>query len=363
MRFRALPLVGVAAVAVTVLAGCANPGGAAGDDSGSGISIVATTTQMADLTRQVAGDAAQVTQLLQPNTSAHSFDPAPVNLLELAEADALVMNGAGLESWLGDAVLASGFDGVTIDASRGIELHGSDHDHAPEDAHADESATEHAEHADETAEEPDAADEHTADDGHDHAEEPTGDPHIWTSTRNAIVIVDDIADQLEELDPANADSYAANAAAYTARLEALDGWATAQIDRVPAAERLLVTNHESVTYLAEDYGITYVGAVLPSFDDNAELAASDIADLAAKIRATGATAVYSEASLSPKSAEAIAREAGVQLFTGEDALYVDSLGPAGSPASTYLDAQLHNISQILLGWGVTPDPVPASVTE
>ncbi|WP_167046652.1 metal ABC transporter substrate-binding protein [Salinibacterium sp. ZJ454] len=354
MNSRVLPLVGLAAAAVTVLAGCAGSDGAAGDASTTGISIVATTTQMADFTRQVAGDAATVTQLLQPNTSAHSFDPAPVNLLELAEADALVMNGAGLEGWLGGAVLASGFDGVTIDASRGIELLGGTHDDAE---HADETADQHAEHADEVAE------EHTADDGHDHAEEPTGDPHIWTSIRNAIVIVDDIAHQLAELDPANADSYTANAAAYTERLAALDTWATAQIDRVPAAQRLLVTNHESVSYLVADYGITYVGAVLPSFDDNAELSASDIADLAAKIKATGATAVYSEASLSPKSAEAIAREAGVRVFTGEEALYVDSLGPAGSPASTYLGAQLHNISQILLGWGVTPDPAPTSVTE
>lgn len=314
MRFRRLPALGLTAAALVALTGCATSETAAGSADDAGLSIVAATTQMADFTGAVVGDAATVTQLLQPNMSAHSFDPSPDNLRDLGQADVLVMNGAGLEPWLGDAVEASGFDGLTIDASSALDL-------------AD------------------------------------ADPHIWTSIRNAETIIEDITRQLEDLDPANADAYADNAAAYTDRLTALDQWATAQMERVPAERRLLVSNHDSLGYFLSDYGITHVGSVLPSFDDNAELSAEDITELTAKIRASGATAVYSEASLSPKSAEAIAREAGVQVFTGEQALYVDSLGPAGSPADTYIDAQVHNISQILLGWGVTPDPVPQKVTE
>jgi ABC-type Zn uptake system ZnuABC Zn-binding protein ZnuA len=351
-----LSAIGVAAASVVVLAGCSSVSATTngiGPDSANGITIVATTTQVADLTRAVAGDAASVTQLLKPNTSAHSFDPTPADLLALAKADVLVMNGVNLEEWLGGAVQASGFDGVAIDSSRDVELLGTDAD-AEQEAHAEHDPHAQDEHADDT----------THDDGHDHDHEHvSGDPHIWTSITNAELMAQEIADGLVEADPDHAADYQANAAAYIAKLAELDSWARTQIEKVPAEKRLLVSNHESLGYFVRDYGITYVGSVVPSFDDNAELSASDIGSLVAAIRATGTTAVYAEASLSPKSAQAIARDAGVRVFTGPDALYVDSLGPRDSDAATYLGAQVHNIRQLLTGWGLTADPVPTALTE
>lgn len=357
MKLPLLPTFGIAAASVLVLAGCSSTPGneahGAEANGGDKIQIVATTTQVADLTRQVVGDTASVTQLLKPNTSAHSFDPTPADLLALADADVLVLNGVNLEEWIGGAVQASGFDGATIDSSRDVPLLGAD-DVAEETAHAEHDHAEDA-HAEDTE---------AVDDGHDHDHEHvSGDPHIWTSIRNAELMVQEIADGLAEADPAGASEYQANAQEYTAKLADLDAWATAQVDRVPAEQRLLVSNHESLGYFVRDYGITYVGSVVPSFDDNAELAASDIESLVEAIRQSGAGAVYAEASLSPKSAEAIAREAGVQVFTGPDALYVDSLGPADSDAATYLAAQAHNIRQLLAGWGLDADPLPAELTE
>ena len=121
-------------VGTLALASCASPG-ASGSAEPNGPSIVATTTQVGDFTRELVGGTAEVTQLLAPAQSAHSFDPSAAQLLALADADALVVNGAGLESWLDDAVSASGFDGVLIDASTGIELYGTgDHDHDDDDA-------------------------------------------------------------------------------------------------------------------------------------------------------------------------------------------------------------------------------------
>src|SRR6478735_12597801 len=123
----ALATIAVASAGALALASCASP--AASDEGSGGPSVVVTTTQVGDFTRELVGDDVEVTQLLAPAQSAHSFDPSAAQLLALSNADALVVNGAGLESWLDDAVSASGFDGVLIDASTGIELFGTDEEH------------------------------------------------------------------------------------------------------------------------------------------------------------------------------------------------------------------------------------------
>ena len=349
--FRRLPaaLAGGALLTASalVLTACSAPeaSGAAGD----GPQIVATTTQVGDFTRELVGDGAAVTQLLSPGQSAHSFDPSAAQLLALSRADALVVNGGGLESWLDDAVQASGFDGALIDASTGIELHGTeDHDDEAE-AHDDSEAT-------------DAADDHaeteTDHDAHDHG---AGNPHIWTDPELAEQMVENIADGLAAVPGADAAVIARNEAAYLAKLDALDAWITENVETVPVADRLLVTNHDAFTYFIDAYDVTFVGSVIPSFDDNAEPSAAEIDALVDRIRATGATAVFSEASISPKAAETIAAEAGVTVFSGPDALYGDSLGVEGSDGATYLGSQLHNARLILESWGVTPSALPEAL--
>ena len=343
----------VLAIGVLALASCATPG-ASGADADGGPSIVATTTQVGDFTRQLVGDTAEVTQLLAPAQSAHSFDPSAAQLLALADADALVVNGAGLESWLDDAVSASGFDGVLIDASTGIELYGTgDHDDA-----ADSDAADDADPADAADDAHDHADE-ASDDGHDGHDHGDGNPHIWTDPELAEHMVHNIAHGLETVSGVDAAAVAANEEAYLAELDALDAWVEENVDTVPEAQRLLVTNHDAFTYFIDAYDLTFVGSVIPSFDDNAEPSASEIDDLVAKIRATGVKAVFSEASISPKAAATIASEAGVTVYSGDDALYGDSLGVEGSPGATYLGSQIHNATLILESWGVTPSPLPA----
>jgi ABC-type Zn uptake system ZnuABC Zn-binding protein ZnuA len=337
-----------------VLASCASPGASAGGASGP--SIVATTTQVGDFTRELVADTADVTQLINSGQSAHGFDPSAAQLVALAEADALVVNGAGLESWLDDAVAASGFDGVLIDASTGIELFGTD-DHA-DDAHGDEGHAD--EHADDqpTDEHADHADDEATDDhaGHDHG---AGNPHIWTDPHLAEHMVENIGAGLASVPGLDADAIAANEEEYLDELAALDEWIHENVERVPAEQRLLVTNHDAFTYFLEAYDITFVGSVIPSFDDNAEPSAADIDELVAKIRATGVQAVFSEASISAKAAETIARDADVKVYAGDDALYGDSLGPDGSDGATYIGSQEHNVRLILESWGVEPSPLPA----
>ncbi|MRG59032.1 zinc ABC transporter substrate-binding protein [Agromyces sp. CFH 90414] len=342
----------VSAVALAA-AGCSGGGASADDDA---VQVVATTTQVGDFTRELVGEQAEVTQLLQPGASAHSFDPSAAQLRALADADALVVNGAGLEEWLDDAVAASGFDGVLVDASEGVELHGT-HEHDHDDA-AHDDADADAAHDHET----DASAEASGDDhdGHDHA---TGNPHIWTGPALAEQMVGTIAHGLADvpgLDPAGVE---ANEEAYLERVRALEAWIDENVDAVPVADRLLVTNHDAFTYFVDAYDVTFVGSVIPSFDDNAEPSAAEIDDLVEKIRETGVQAVFSEASISPKAAETIAREAGVTVYSGDDALYGDSLGVAGSEGATYLGSQVHNVRLILESWGVEPSPVPAALED
>ncbi|MRX43743.1 metal ABC transporter substrate-binding protein [Agromyces kandeliae] len=322
-RWSALAL---GAAAVTVLAGCATPGASESD----GVQVVATTTQVADFAREVAGEAAEVTGLLEPGQSAHSFDPSAAQLLALGSADALVVNGAGLESWIDDAVEASGFDGVLVDASTGIRLEATedDHDH----------------------------DHEAEDDGHD---DGGGNPHVWTDPVLAERMVANIADGLADVPGIDADAVGTNADDYTARLQALDAWIDENVATVPVEERLLVTNHDAFTYFLHAYDITFVGSVIPGFDDNAEPSAAEIDALVERIAETGVQAVFSEASISPKAAETIADEAGVVVYSGEDALYGDSLGQPGTEGETYLGSQLHNVRLILESWGVTPSPSPS----
>lgn len=329
LRRARTPLVAAsaAAVAALALAGCSTQG----SGSESGLSIVATTTQVADFTRELVGDSVAVTQLVQPDQSAHSFDPSAQQLLALGQADALVVSGAGLESWLDDAIAASGFDGELIVASEGIETGGAADDHA---------------------------DEAAADDDHDHA---TGDPHVWTDPHNAITMVENIAEGLGGLEGADAEAIAANEDAYVARLEALDEWIHENVEAVPVERRLLVSNHDAFTYFDAAYDVTFVGSIIPSFDDNAEPSAAEIDALVAAIRETGVEAVFSEASISPRAAETIANEAGVTVYAGEDALYADSLGPAGSDGETYIGSQVHNARRILESWGATPTELPATL--
>ena len=296
--------------------------------------VVATTTQVTEFTRAVVGDTGTVTGLIQPNQSAHSFDPSAKQLLALSQADAVVINGADLEPWITDALSAANFTGEIIDASTGIEL-----------LAAGEAEEDHAAHADEEE--------------HVHGE---GDPHIWTSPRNAELMVGNIASGLEALNPADATQMENNAAAYTAQLASLNNWVMANIDQVPVDQRLLVTNHDAFTYFVSEYGITFVGSIIPSFDDNAEPSAAELDALIASITQSGAKAVFSEASISPKLAQTIASEAGVQVYSGDNALYSDSLGVIGSDGETYISATIHNVTMLMNAWGYPVLPLPAELS-
>jgi ABC-type Zn uptake system ZnuABC Zn-binding protein ZnuA len=275
--------------------------------SGEQLKVVATTTQVADFARNIGGDRVQVTQILKPNVDPHDYEPSPADVQAIAQADIVVESGVHLEKWLDQTISSSGFHGTLVDSSKGV----------------------------------------TVRQGNGTDEEAAGDPHIWHNPKNAEIMSRNIATAFDAKDAGDKATFDANLTAYTGKLDQLDTWITQQIDTLPVAQRKLVTNHDAFGYYVDRYHLTFVGSIIPSFDTSAELSGKQLSTLVAKIKETGVKAIFSESSLPPKTAEAIGKEAGVKVEAGENSLYGDTLGPAGSAGATYLDMERHNTTTIV----------------
>ncbi|SED85720.1 zinc/manganese transport system substrate-binding protein/manganese/iron transport system substrate-binding protein [Streptomyces sp. 2112.3] len=314
------------------LAGCGAKGGTAqSDGSGSGtLKVVATTTQVADFVRHIGKGHVDALQLTKPNASPHEYEPTPADLQAIGKAKLLFENGVGLEEeWLDKPVQAAGFSGRTVDTSAGVKLRQGHDEH------------EHGEHAEKH-------DDHSGDhsDEHHH-DEQADDPHIWHNPRFAKIMCENIRKALIKADPAHKSDYQANFTAYAAQLDALDKDIAHKIGSLPEDSRKLVTNHDAFGYYIDRYHLTYVGAVIPDFSDQAELSGNQIDGLVKKIKAQKVKAVFGESSLPPKTTKAIARQAGVKVIAGDGSLYGDSLGPKGSAGDTYLKSERFNIKTIV----------------
>jgi ABC-type Zn uptake system ZnuABC Zn-binding protein ZnuA len=296
--FAALARVGlIVALSVSACAGATAPG-----QSGR-LRVVATTTIVGDIVRNVAGDRAEVTVLLAPGVDPHEYEPAPADVRAVSQAAIVFANGAGLEPWLARLMDSSGSSARVLALSDGLALKTLEQEGVVED-----------------------------------------DPHVWLDAANAIHFAARARDELIESDPANAAAYRANAGAYAADLQELDAWIQSQVEALPTDARLLVTNHDTFGYFAARYGFTVIGAVFPAGGAQASPSAQDIADLIATIRAAGVKAVFTESTLNADLASTIAQEAGVSVV---GVLYTDSLGPPDSPAATYIGLMRHNVQTIV----------------
>jgi zinc/manganese transport system substrate-binding protein len=302
-RSRGLAVAGALAAALLV-AGC----GSSGSDSGK-VSVVATTTQIGDFARQVGGNAVDVHQILAPNTDPHDYEPRPDDVTTTAGAKIVFTNGDNLDAWMGKVVSDSGSDAKIADLGATVPVKLPGESSGPEASQYD--------------------------------------PHWWHDPRNAEAAVHQIAAQLTAIDPRDRATFDANAAAYEAKLKALDAGISRCLDGVPAASRKLVTDHDAFGYFANRYGIQVVGAVIPSQTTQAQPNAQDLSDLANLVRNQGVKAIFPESSLSPKLAETIASETGA---TTDYTLYGDTLGPSGSSGNTYLHMEQANADQMVKGF-------------
>lgn len=301
---------GMAVVALLALGallaanGCGAPPADSLSRPGAGrLQVVATTTIIGDLVRNVAGDRAEVTVLLPPDADPHAFEPRPGDLAAVGRAQVLFKNGAGLEAFLEPVLRSAGGAPLIVECAQGLKLR-------------------------------------TMEEGG----QQVADPHLWFDVRNAIHYVERIRDGLIQADPAGHDVYTANAAGYIAQLNDLDAWIVEQVSQVPPEQRKLVTSHDTFGYFAERYGFEVIGALFPASGAEAQPSAQEIAGLIEAIKAAGVKAIFTENTVDPKFAEQIARDAGVKVVTR---LYTDSLGGPGSDAETYIDMMKFNVRAIV----------------
>jgi ABC-type Zn uptake system ZnuABC Zn-binding protein ZnuA/ABC-type Mn2+/Zn2+ transport system permease subunit len=301
----ALPALAAALALVLLAAGC----GGSGQASDGRLEVVATTTVLGDWVRAVGGDAVAVDQVLEPNTDPHEYEPRPSDIEAAAGAALVFANGDGLDSWIDEVVSDSGSGAEVVDLGAVVP------DRLPGEEPSDEASR--------------------------------YDPHWWHDPRNAEAAVAEIERRLVAADPAHRRLFDRNAERYLARLQALDRGIHRCIDAVPAAHRKLVTDHDALGYFARRYGVEVVGAVVPSQTTEAQPSAKDLAELARTVEEEGVSAIFPESSLSPKLAEAIARQTGA---SADRTLYGDSLGPEGSAGATYLGMEAANADAMVAGF-------------
>ena len=270
--------------------------------------VVATTGIIADVVANVGGDWVELAQLIPTSTDPHGFAPAPQDVRTLNDAHVIFMNGLGLEESLLPVMQNLDRPVPLVTVNAGVEV-----------IELGEAAGE---------------------DDHEHG---AADPHTWFSVPNVQMWTDNIASALAALDPAHAEDYAVAAATYKAALAALDSELRGQIDAVPREARKVVTDHQSLGYLAKEYDVRLVGAIVPSFSTLASASAQEMAALQGQIRAEGVKAILVGTTVNPQTASQLAQDLGIGVVP----IYTGSLSDAGGPASTYVDFMRYNVSAIV----------------
>ena len=260
------------------------------------LQVVASFSILADMLREVAGDAAQVHSLVGANADAHVFEPTPADAQRLARADLVVVNGLHFEGWIDRLVRSSGYRGPVIEATRGIEPRRVGR---------------------------------------------AVDPHAWQSLAHAQRYVENMRAALVAAAPSQAAAINARAAAYGERIAALDASARAAFEAVPRDQRRVVTTHDAFGYLGDAYGITFISP--RSWNTDSEASAAGVASVIRQVRLHQARALFVENITDRRSIERIAQETGARVG---GTLYSDALSPPAAGADTYLRLYAHNVKSI-----------------
>lgn len=274
-RRRSLPAAVSAGLAVLALAACSSGGGGTGGSGdGDGVAVLASFYPLQYVAQQVGGDLVDVRSLTPPGAEPHDLELSPAQVDEVGRAD-LVVYLSAFQAAVDEAVDANPPAHV-VDAAQDTELHAAEH-----------------------------GEEHAEDDGHDHG---TLDPHFWLDPTRLPAVADDVAAQLSEVDPDNADAYAANAEAFAQEMADLD---QRYVDGLATCEsRAIVTTHEAFSYLAERYDLEQVG--ISGVDPEGEPSPARLAEVGRVVQDEGVGTIFFETLASPKVAETLADELGVE---------------------------------------------------
>ena len=278
-------LLGVLALTLASL-----PLGSAAFAQGKKFRVVTTFTVIADIAGNVAGDAAIVESITKPGAEIHDYQPTPGDIVKAQSANLVIWNGMNLEQWF-EKFFQNVKNVPSIVATDGIAPMGI-------------------------------------------REGPyTGkpNPHAWMSPSNALIYIDNIRKALAKYDPANADVYARNASAYAAKIKAIDEPLRMRLSAIPEAQRWLVTSEGAFSYLARDYQLKELYVWPINADEQGT--PSQVKKVIDTVRREKIPVIFSESTISDKSAKQIAKEAKAR-YGG--VLYVDSLSEANGPVPSYL---------------------------
>ncbi len=274
-----------------------------GSAAAAPIPVAASNTIVADIVRQIGGERVNVQVLLPANADPHTFQPTLRDMVALNKSKLLFVNGAGLESWLGR--VKSGAPKVqVVTLSEGIKPR---QDTGHPDTHGQ-------------------------------------DPHMWWNPQHVSVYAQNASRALSQVDPAGQATYRKNLAAYQAKLRQADAYAKAQFATLTPAQRLLVTNHDSMGYLAERYGLKVVGNVIAGLNTDREPTTRELAQLLSNIKKSGVRVIFTENTVNPRLAQSLSKTAKVTIAPP---LYTDALSGPNTPGSSYLGAFKSNVDTMV----------------
>jgi manganese/iron transport system substrate-binding protein len=294
---------GTLVLAVTLsLAGPAPKAAHAKD--GAPFKVVTTFTVIRDIAQNVAGDKAIVVSITKPGAEIHNYQPTPHDIVNAQDADLVLWNGFHLERWF-KKFFQNVEDVPSVVLTDGIEPMGI----------------------------------------REGPYQGKPNPHAWMSPANALIYVENIRKALVKYDPENAETYNHNAAAYAAKIKALDEPLRARLAAIPEDRRWLVSSEGAFSYLARDYGMHE--AYLWPINADEQGTPQQVRKVIDLVREKKIPVVFSESTISDRAAKQVAKETGAR-YGG--VLYVDSLSTADGPVPTYLDLLKVTVETIAKGF-------------
>jgi manganese/iron transport system substrate-binding protein len=291
--------------------------------------VVATSSVICDLTRQIAKETIALKCLIAAGQDPHVYQAKPDDRKAIDSAKLVLYAGYNFDQTLVKLIDASSNPAEKIAVHEravpqplvGEEHH---HEHGEEHHHEGEKAQEKE------------------------IEEREPDPHIWHDAQNGVAMVKVIADALTKLEPKNAEAYETNAQKIVTELNSIDRWIEKEIATIPLDQRKLVTTHDALGYFANAYGLEVEGALQGLSTEEAPTAAR-VSELVTEIEATGVPTIFAETTTNPKLINTVAKEAGVKI--AEQKLYADGLGETGSSGESYQKMLIVNTESIVEGLG------------
>ncbi|WP_431800559.1 metal ABC transporter solute-binding protein, Zn/Mn family [Halobacillus andaensis] len=269
------------------------------------LTINTTVYPLQYFTERIAGDAAEVETILPPGSDAHNYEPSTKEMVELAEADAFIYNGAGLETYaekISNSIESE--DVEIVEAASGIDLSPGSHGHSEEEDHEED---EHSDHEHENEEHSEEEEAHQEGDGHNHGEE---DPHIWLDPVRSVQISENIKNKLIELQPKSEEQFEENFNELKTELEALDQDFHEQVEEQEKKE--IIVSHSAYGYWEEAYGIEQIA--VSGLSPSNEPSQKDLERIVATAEEHEINHVLFEQNITPKVSEVVQNEIGAEAL-------------------------------------------------